>query len=506
MTSVDAMDTGDTGWTFEYDVDASLPPLAWVALVRPGIVYAKCGGSVRRGVDGFFEGTWAGAADLPAVAASSTTFGSGIVRDGATVVIVPTAHTLEQLFMAPLRNGELLVSNSLVATLAATGRELDPGVPYPPIFSQIMRGLSRATFEIPTTTQPLIGHFFENIAIATDGSRQLRPKPREAPFESFADYRDRLLAITASAFGNAPGYVPKVALSSGYDSAGSAAVAARVGCSQALTFRTGWAWRGYEGDDDSGEATAAHLGMQTELFERMAYSALDDAPDAEFLATGMSGEDVVYRSMEPALRRSILITGYFGGAAWRGGDRSEMKRVDVSGASLAEFRLRNDFIHLPLPYIGVIQHPSLLRLRASPEMKPYSVGGVYDEPVPRRLAEEAGVPRGSFAVQKRAASHRIHVLGVDGLADSSRASFREFMGGRLPEPRPRRRITGWDRLKLRWAHAFRVDHLVAGLAQRKLDAVMIEPTLGTQLLRWGVAQIAPRYESVRRWADQLLSP
>jgi hypothetical protein len=40
----------------------------------------------------------------------------------------------------------------------------------------------------------------------------------------------------------------------------------------------------------------------------------------------------------------------------------------------------------------------------SGEMRPYQVGGRYDRPVPRRIAEEAGVPRGSFGTEKKAAS------------------------------------------------------------------------------------------------------
>ncbi len=258
---------------------------------------------------------------------------------------------------------------------------------------------------------------------------RVQRKPRdERPFASFVDYRDRLVDHVASAFANARQYEPLATISSGYDSTASASVGARAGCRRAVTFTSGWPWRGYQGTDDSGEQAARAMGMTVECFDRMAYLELDDAPEAEFLATGMSGEDVVYRSMERALGGTILLTGFWGGAAWRGHDRREMIRLDLSGASLGELRLRTGFVHLPVPYVGGLQQPTMARLRKSPEMQPFSVGGRYDEPFARRLAEEIGVERGTFGVQKLATSHRIHADGVAAFSESGRRSFAAFAG------------------------------------------------------------------------------
>ena len=493
MTSVSAR------WRFEFNEVRSLPPLAWLARVDKGVVKVSCGTSVRIEVRGFFEGTWAGTSAIAGAARATTVFGSGIVIDGDELVAVPPAHPFEPIYLTTERDGTLVVANSFVCLLQATGRELDPGALYPPLFGLINRGLSHGVIEIPTTTDPITVHYFENIRIARDGSTTIRPKPRERPFVDFADYRDRLRERLRSTFENSAGYSPVVALSSGYDSTATAAVAVHAGCHRASTFRSAWPWAGYSGEEDSGESTARILGLDVQVFDRLAYQQLPDAPEAEFLATGMTGEDVVQRSMETSLTRSVLLTGYWGGAAWRGYPRANLSRLDLSGASLGEFRLRADFIHLPMASIGAINQPNLLRIRASPEMRPYSVGGRYDEPVARRLAEEAGVPRGTFAVQKRAASQLIHRFGVDALSPSGRASFERFAGSEALASLPRRdRIGRRHRAAIKIARALRADGLVAGVVERKWRAVHIEPVLGSLLLRWAVEEIRPRYLAVAR--------
>lgn len=495
------MTSSSQGWGFEYRVSSELPPLAWIARVRGATVEVRCGASVRKEPDGFFEGTWAGESDVAAAARATTVFGSGMVLDGRELIVVSPAHTLEPVYSTADDDGSRWISNSFAALLVAAERTLDPDVRYPPIFGLINRGISYATFDVPTRTRPITVNYYDNLLPGGDGSIRARPKPHEEPFTSFADYRDRLTDRVRSAFANAPAYEPAATISSGYDSTASAVIGAGAGCRRALTFRTGWPWLGYHGEADSGETAAKALGMSVEFFDRLAYYALDDAPEAEFLANGMSGEDVVYRSMEPQISRTILLTGFWGGAAWRGDDRSELKRVDLSGASMTEFRLRNDFIHLPVPYIGGMQQPSLARLRHSPAMRPFSVGGVYDEPVPRRLAEEAGVPRGTFGVQKLANSQRIHRHGLAALSTSGRAAFEAFCGPGVLEALPERRpITGADRLKIKVAHRLRLGRLVEATVRRKYEIVQNEPVLGSLLLRWAVEAVKPRYGPLRsRW-------
>jgi hypothetical protein len=51
-----------------------------------------------------------------------------------------------------------------------------------------------------------------------------------------------------------------------------------------------------------------------------------------------------------------------------------------------------------VPTIGVVDE-TIIGLSNSPEMAPWQVGGDYDRPIPRRILEERGIERGTFALQ-----------------------------------------------------------------------------------------------------------
>ena len=67
-----------------------------------------------------------------------------------------------------------------------------------------------------------------------------------------------------------------------------------------------------------------------------------------------------------------------------------------------EFRLRVGFANVALPCVGVRFLPPIAELSESAEMARFSVGGDYDRPIPRRIAEEAGLDRAAFGSAKTA--------------------------------------------------------------------------------------------------------
>lgn len=504
-----------TVWRLELRVEPSLPPLAWIARIRDGAVDVAAGRSVRHEEGAFFEGTWAGPPSLASLPEQTTLFGSGIVVRGVQLFILTPSHHLEGLYLARVGD-EICLSNSLVGVLSAAGLSLDPTADYPSIFGAFNelwrlteedapggeRRLIGSRFTIPTLAEPVTAVFFENLIVERDLSVSEARKVREKPFVSFDDYRRRLTDATASLFVNALAYEPVVSLSAGYDSTAVAAVATRAGCRRAIGFRTARPSPRDGSVDDSGEPTAALLGMEYEAFDRLAYQHLADTPEAEFLATGMAAEEIIFRGMENALNERTLLTGYWAGTQWAFAHSDDWRGVapsTTSGASMAEFRLRANFYDVPLPCFGATGKPGDASMLDRPEMAPFRVGGHYDRPVPRRLAEEAGIPRGTFGTTKHAANVVLPVEGVDGFTARTRHSLESFAaaeGGLVPD-RKRRPFGRSGRAAARVAERLGANSIASRLRKRQKSLVHFEPALGNLLLRWAVTVVEPRYKSVR---------
>ena len=243
---------------------------------------------------------------------------------------------------------------------------------------------------------------YDNVELESNRDFHLIRKPMPPAFSTFGTYVDYLRETLRLAFEEARrrGYRPLATCSSGYDSACGAALAAQLGCREAVTLKNA---RG--GENDSGKAVAQLLRMRTREFERPETVEENFAQAAEFLVCGMGGEDYCYRNFAPVLRRTVLVTG-FRGETWNVTRDPDplLGQPDLCGCSLHEFRLWNDFIHIPVPTIGMRRRPEIVALSNAAEMLPYRMYNSYDRPIPRRVIEEAGVPRSKFGQQKKAAS------------------------------------------------------------------------------------------------------
>jgi hypothetical protein len=352
--------------------------------------------------------------------------------------------------------------------------------------------------EIPTLEGLIEGLYCENFLVTPDGTLVDSRKPRERTFADFADYNERIHAATRSLIANAVGYTPVVALSAGYDSTAVAVVAAAEGMRKAVGLDAAR----HHGDnaivDDSGADTALRLGLDFTLYDRLGFLTRTDLPEAEFLSSGMSGEDVVVTDLEPELHRTLLFTGHWGGRMWSETWRPSVRRPpppELSGNSMTDFRLRVDSIHVALPYFGSLQDPSISALEDDPTMAPYRVGGYYDRPIARRLAEEAGLPRGSFARSKIAVSHLLHHGDRTAFAPATAAAIDAFAaaeGRGNPFRRPfmvRRR----HRALIKLAHRIGMGRLVRGLEERRARAIHFDGEFGGLVFRWAVSVIGPRY-------------
>jgi hypothetical protein len=180
----------------------------------------------------------------------------------------------------------------------------------------------------------------------------------------------------------------------------SSALAVAAECDRAVTLTTG---RG--GPVDSGRPAAEALGLDcVERDRRIVPNADGSFVEVPFIVAFDPG-DSVFSAFTDLLPGAVLITGHHGGGLWSTDDPPDggvFRRRDPSGMGLHEFRLRTDFISLPVPAIGGLRQDDIHRIGLSEELGPYQVGGHYDRPVPRRIAEEAGVPRALFGQTKKA--------------------------------------------------------------------------------------------------------
>jgi hypothetical protein len=306
--------------------------------------------------------------------------------------------------------GRIVVANSLPFLLART----DDGVSlsyrdYEFDLMSIMNGLERYVRSLPTRRDRAVRLWYHcNLRVGR--SLEIR-NVEKTPIEAFADYHHYVGFLSHEVGGvmhNAQHHRRKVSyramatVSSGYDSPACAALAKSAGCTEAFTFTTARA--GFKERDDSGLAIGRGLGLETVEVDPEAYLGRRDAPEAEIMAVGMSGDDVVFESCEHLVRGRVVFTGFHGDKVWaRTGAKvgPDIARGDPSGGSMAEFRLRVGFVNLPIPFIGCRQQASIHQISNSGAMGRWSVGGHYDRPIPRRMAEEAGIPASGSAARRR---------------------------------------------------------------------------------------------------------
>ncbi|MFV8835524.1 hypothetical protein ACNSTU_11210 [Aquisalimonas sp. APHAB1-3] len=386
------------------------PPLAWLAeCERPGQrIHVSHGGGVETAESWFCEAVWPGEFSAGDIDRQDLLFGSGgRLRDGA-LTFVSSAATVDRLQLLET-DARLLVSNSLACLLEAVGGEVEPVYSgYYRDFRSIVRGIRQYKPTLTTSAGEVRFVYHDNVV--WDGAawaRVEKPK-RDRRFSHFESYRD-FLAETLRGLGAnmasprriAYRFRPLGTVSTGYDSPAVAAIAREAGLSEVITFTHA---RG--GDDDDGEAIARHLGLSVTRVPRGVWRSLDGAI-VPHLASNAYGEEVPYAALARDLAGRVLFTGHTGDRAW-GKDEDDLSadipRGDPVGLSLTEARLWYGALHCPVPFMGIREVADLRAISVSPEMKAWDVPGEYSRPIPRRIAEEAGVPRELFGNTKRASA------------------------------------------------------------------------------------------------------
>lgn len=394
--------------TFSINRYSGLPALAFAAEIIAGRpeIYVLCGEAVETDDLGLIAGAWAGPFKERAIERAATSVGTGLrLTDTGLIAIVGTASASSLFFCQA--GSRLIVANALALALAAANDNLVTSYPfYPQDLCTFVFGNHRYRQSVPTRCGRLAVHY-GSMAIGPD--LRLSPAPVTLPpsFPDFASYRGYLVDQTRSVFANAADAVRRyryrstVALSAGYDSPAAAVIARDAGCAEAFTF--GQPFDRPDSNEDSGAAIGRTLGLSVDEYDTFAYRARSDLPEIEFIASNFGGGQVYLTATGDTLAGRIVASGYGGDRVWARsyGAPSPHFPFYIGGYSQTEFFLRAPALDLSVPVIGARSFADIGAISRSAAMKPWSVGGDYDRPIPRRILEEAGISRGSFAHRKR---------------------------------------------------------------------------------------------------------
>jgi len=511
---------------FQFRRTDALPPLAWCAEVRRGVhdVVVKHGRFVETTHDAFFEGVWDGLFVDFDFRSSHTTMGSGGCVEGERLCFVAPSHTYESL--VTLVDGDRLwVSNSIAFVLASADDA--PDLRYPWYHRDLLRLQRRGATgtepaALPTARgRTVLLHAGTDLIVGDQLAIATRPRPQPPEPRDFTEYRALLADTVAALVRNADDSArthrfPLITTtSSGYDSPATSVLAAAAGVHKAITFET----QEPHAHVDSGRAIAEALGLEVHTIDARAWRGASGCPEIEFLACSSGWAMLPMAPVASGWPGSVVFLGSMGDDVWRR-DRQDVKprlarphEEEPASAGLREFRLRAGIVFVHVPTIGAIHADAIHRIARSDEMAHWSLGNGYDRPVPRRIVEEAGIPRAAFG-------HTIYMT-IDTqtpeiLRRLRRCSFAGFIDTISPAI-PRR--VGL-RLALEWRFgpaAARVALFIARIAWvggRRLRLRLIQWTgraVTTRIFRWQWHEMLPilytfhwgTTELARRYGDAI---
>lgn len=408
-----------------FKLNRALPKLAWIAHVDS----LDCKTTVTHGPwvevfeQGFIEGVWDGPFAEVAFDHSACVFGSGAVVRGDAIVFVSSTSTTDYLYWwSGEKASYVTVANSLPLLLASQDDELDPRVEeYELINNSLMSGINHYIAKMPTR-KGIVNRLIHWNLIVAQGEIKKQDKPLPPSFAAFEDYFTyladsyRQLAENARDMGRSRPMAIFSTQSRGYDSTAANAVAKDHGVDLVFSV-TKSKGKGYFADEDrglelndDGTEICEFFGLQCMPIERRALES-DSAREYLFYACMQeTGDFNLLQIGDHVEQPTVLITGCLG-ELWYGVSyyaehpdqiNSNLERGDLGNHGLTEVRLQAGYVQLAFPYIGARSRTDIFRITESEEMDPWRLHTNYDRPIPRRLAEQAGLPRTQFGQVKMA--------------------------------------------------------------------------------------------------------
>lgn len=434
----------------QFVVNHGLPKLAWVADVDLVTLQTTVthGPWVEVFERGFVEGVWDGPFADAAFDRTPCVFGSGGVVRGCSMIFASSASTTDYLYwMTASAGSRVTVANSLPLLLARCDDELDPQFHgYDLINASIMSGISRYIREIPTRKGDTVRRLMHWNLIVAPGQVVESDKPWPPDFVAFSDYAAYLaqsyqrLARNARDSNRSRPMAIFSTQSRGYDTTAANAVAKDHGIDKVFTVPRGKA-KGYYADegrraepDDDGTEICGFFGLECIPIERR---AIERDPRSEYLfyaSMHENGDFNLHEISAHVVNPTVLITGCLGEiwypktyyAERPGLINPDLMRVDLGNHGLTEVRLEVGYVQLAFPYIGARRRESVYRITHSEEMGPWRLNAEYDRPIPRRLAEQTGLPRTAFG-QTKMASVLEFPFPIVPVGESLRREFLAFL-------------------------------------------------------------------------------
>jgi hypothetical protein len=410
---------------FTYRLIDDFPPLAWVATCQPDqkLIAVQHGRFVETHPHFFVEGAWADDFTEGQMHNSDTVFGSGGVLADDSITFVSCTATTDYLYHSDDAK-HFVISNSLPLLLAKLDDVLQSACrDYSRINLSIRDGIHDFISKIPTRKGHVRRVMHYNVRPDTSGIA-LVEKPPAPDFGSFNEYRDYLRLRIGQLFANARHGARHLPIqiystqSRGYDSTAVNAIAAPFGVDRVFTSpeskdkQSCYLGGASQAPSDDGTAICETLGLPCTSIDRRSFEKKPLAHEHFYWAALDGNQDLnLNEIMEHLNTPTLLLTGQYGEFWYPRSSISESRlhclddgltKWDLSGHGLAEVRLKTGLIQAAIPVIGSRHRDSILRITENQEMVPWRLGTRYDRPIPRRIAEEAGVARDMFGQVKLA--------------------------------------------------------------------------------------------------------
>ena len=330
---------------------------------------------------------------------------------------------IDRLMFCQYRN-DYIVSNSLILLLAYTGAHLDPAHDYHKESLSICKGLAAYEKEY-TIIHPEIDCFYqvfiENTIISKEGLSFQR-RDRNEPIESYDQYYDKITSILKKIKHNYESRERKIdvsafsTISTGYDSVAVSSLVKELGVNKLFTGnQLNAPFQLVNGTSERKRAAkiAKKLGYDVIYLDNRRSRVSED--ELYFLATNYpkhytnAWSEIGLYSMAKYIEKhcsaGVVFNGHHGDSVWDVNiqekylNRNLMKPRTMGFCG--EMRLKSGFIMIPVPGLLSTQIKDIVKISRSPEMSYWRLNNDYDRPIPRRIAETAGVKRHQFGMKKK---------------------------------------------------------------------------------------------------------